>query len=213
MPSMLPMLAVLMMIMILYTVDGPNHNVGRILNYALGIFDFGGEYPVLTLMLVGSIMVILSTGLRTLMMDSLAQAKSQHVMSAFNKEMRQARIENNLYKVKKLTEMQPQMMAASMESSGKMMKAMPITMAVVIPIFLWIRYFVDITLREAGNQIIQIPWSVAGVSLTSTFWFLPAWILVYTLISIPLGQVITRIVKVYQFRKRLHELEAGAEFQ
>lgn len=213
MPSMLPMLAVMMMVLILYSLDGANHNIGRILNYAFSFLDFGGSYPVMTLMLMGAIMVLLSTILRMMTTDTLAQARNQQTMSAFNKELRQARIENNTYKVKKLMDMQPQMMAKSMESSGQMMKSMPLTMAVVIPIFLWIRYFVDITLREAGNLVVSIPWSGGGVDLMTTYWFLPAWILVYTLISIPLGQVISRIIKVFQFRKRLEEIESGAAVQ
>ena len=104
-------------------------------------------------------------------------------MSAFNKELRQARLENNLYKVKKLTEMQQSMMAGNMSSMNKTMKVMPYTMLIIIPIFLWIRYFIAVTASEAGTLIINIPWSVAGVSLSHTLWFMPSWILVYTISS------------------------------
>lgn len=211
MPSMMPMFIVLIMIFGLYMLDGENHLIGGLLNYVFGIFDFGGQYPVATLMLVGAIMVTLSTILRALTTDMIKQTKNQQIMNAFNQELRQARLDNNLYKVKKLTEMQPTMMAKNMESSQQMMKMMPYTMIVIIPIFLWIRYFVDITVQAAGTVIIHVPW--AEVSLLSNVWFFPAWILIYTLISIPLGQVINRLIRSYKFKKRLSELEATEEVE
>lgn len=207
MPNMLPMLAMMFLVLALYMVDGNDHLIGGALNYALFVVDFGGQYPVATLMLAGTLMILFSTLLRTFMTDTIEQAKSQSIMSAFNKELRQARLENNLYKVKKLTEMQPAMMSKSMAATSKNMKAMPYTMIIIIPMFLWLRYFVDVTVRNAGTAIVNIPWSVAGVSLSHTFWIIPAWILVYTLISIPLGQIIARMIRTYQFRKKLEELE------
>ncbi|MFA5452706.1 MAG: EMC3/TMCO1 family protein [Candidatus Methanomethylophilaceae archaeon] len=211
MSSMMPMLIVLIMIMALYMIDGSNHYIGKLLNYVFQIIDFDGQYAVLTLMLMGVIMTALSTIIRSFTMDPIAQTKSQQFMSSFNKELRQARIENNLYKVKKLEEMQSVVMAKSMESSTQMMKSMPYTMIVIVPIFLWVRYFVDVTLAAAGTQIISIPWSVVGVNLMHVFWFMPAWILVYTLVSIPLGQLVMKIIRTYQFKKRLHEIESESE--
>lgn len=207
MPSMMPMMVMMFLILALYMIDGSNNTIGRILNYVLGFLDFGGQYPVATLMLAGAIMIVLSTVLRSFATDTVGQAKNQSKMSAFNKELKQARMENNLYKVKKLTEMQQTMMADNMSSMNSTMKVMPYTMLAIIPIFLWIRYFIAVTVAEAGTLIINIPWSAAGVSLSRVLWFMPSWILIYTLISIPLGQIIARVVRTYQFRKRLQELD------
>ena len=55
------------------------------------------------------------------------------------------------------------------------------------------------------HLVINIPWGT--VDLTQTFWFFPAWILIYSLISIPLGQIITRLVRAYQFKRHLAKLE------
>lgn len=210
MPNMWPMLLVMVMIMGLYFIDGNQHYIGKFLNYAFQIIDFNGQYPVLTLMLMGAIMIALSSILTAALTDTITQAKNQQFSSAFQKELRQARMDNNMYKMKKLTEMQDVMMQKSMESSNQMMKTMPLTMLIVIPIFLWVRYFVDVTLREAGNLVINIPWAMivdGGVDLTTVYWFMPAWILVYSLISIPLGQLINRLVRTYKFKKRLAEIE------
>ena len=209
MSNMWRMMIIMILIFGLYFIDGGEHIIGKTLNIVFQFIDFGGKYPVVTLMLMGSIMILLSSVIRTLMTDSLEQQKAQAFSSAFNKELRQARLDNNLYKVKKLMELQPVMMQKSMESSNQMMKSMPVTMLIVVPIFLWVRYFVDVTLREAGMQIISVPWAMNAINLTDVYWFLPAWILIYSLVSIPLGQIITRVVRAFQFKRYLAKIEAG----
>ena len=216
MSNMWRMMIIMILIFGLYFIDGSDHIIGGTLNVVFQIIDFDGQYPVVTLMLMGSIMILLSSVIRTLMTDTLEQQKAQAFSSAFNKELRQARLDNNMYKVKKLMDMQPVMMQKSMESSNQMMKSMPVTMLIVVPIFLWVRYFVDRTLVDAGTQIISVPWAmnaiplavVDGSPVTWSF-FIPAWILIYSLISIPLGQIITRVVRAIQFRRYLAKLEAA----
>ena len=216
MSNMWRMMIIMILIFGLYFIDGGEHVIGKTLNVVFQFIDFGGQYPVVTLMLMGSIMILLSSVIRTLMTDTLEQQKAQAFSSAFNKELRQARLDNNMYKVKKLMDMQPVMMQKSMESSNQMMKSMPVTMLIVVPIFLWVRYFVDRTLVDAGTQIISVPWAmnaiplavVDGSPVTWSF-FIPAWILIYSLISIPLGQIITRVVRAIQFRRYLAKLEAA----
>ena len=207
MPSMMPMLIMMFLILILYTVDGQDHVIGEILDKGLFFLGMDGKYPVVTLFIAGALMASTSAILRSFFMDMLAQAKSQQIMSAFNKELRQARLENNSFKIKKLTEMQPQMMAKNMENSNKMMKSMPFTMIIIIPMFLWIRYFVNVTVADAGTLGVFVPW--ANVSLLDQVWFMPDWILIYTLISIPFGQIVNRLIRTYKFRKYLQQLDAG----
>ena len=209
MKNMWRMMIIMILILGLYFIDGSEHIIGKTLNYAFQFIDFGGKYPVVTLMLMGSIMVLLSSGLRTLMTDTLEQQKAQSFSSAYQKELRQARLDNNLYKVKKLMDLQPVMMQKSMESSNQMMKSMPWTMLIVVPIFLWVRYFVAVTLYDAGMQIISVPWAMNAINLTDVYWFMPAWILVYSLVSIPLGQIVMRLVRAYQFKKHLDKIEAA----
>ena len=207
MPSMMPMLVMMFLILILYTVDGQEHVIGEILDKGLFFLGMDGKYPVVTLFIAGALMASTSAILRSFFMDMMAQAKSQQIMSAFNKELRQARLENNSFKIKKLTEMQPQMMAKNMENSNKMMKSMPFTMIIIIPLFLWVRYFVDVTVREAGNLAFSVPW--AELDLMETIWFMPAWILVYTMVSIPFGQIVNRLIRTYKFRRYLQKLDSG----
>jgi len=184
------------------------NEVGWALNFVFyPLIGFGGRFLVPTLMLAGIIMIGSSTIIRTLMMDTMAQAKNSKVMSAFNAELRQARIENNLYKIKKLTEQQKVMMSKSMESSMKMMKTLPITMIIVIPIFAWVGYFLA---NGAIETIIHVPWAWS-VNIADSMWVFPMWIFVYTLITIPFGQLVSRLIRWYQYKRRLEKLDSVKE--
>lgn len=181
--------------------------IGEILNVVFQFIDFGGKYPVLTLVIVGLIMITLSTLIRSFMTDFVSQARNQSIQSEFNKEMRQARTENNLFKLKNLQEEQPKMMAASMETSTSMMKTMPLTMLIIIPIYAWVWFFLETTVGDGtGIVSINIPWAY-GYNVMSSLWFMPSWIVIYTMISMPVGQLENRIVKYLMFRKRLKELD------
>jgi uncharacterized membrane protein (DUF106 family) len=181
------------------------------------VIGFGGELPVLTLITAGLIMITASTLIRSFLTDSVKQARNQRIQSDFNKEMRQAKMENNLFKLKKLQEEQPKIMAKSMESSTQMMKLMPITMLVVIPIYAWVGYFladpffgIDPSIGNHVNPellVINLPWG--ELNLVSRLWILPAWIIIYTMVSLPIGQLENRIVRYYLLKKRLKELDAG----
>ena len=199
------MFIMMIVILLVYFIDGDDHIIGNVLNYGLSFLDFGGQYPVLTLLIVGTVMALFTTLLRAFTTDQFEQAKSQHVMSEFNAERRKAMMSNNTYAMKKLEELQPYMMQKNMEVSQKSMKTMPYTMIVIIPLFLWVRYFVYVTLSTEAMRTISFPWTEA--CLTDTFIF-PIWVLMYMLISVPLGQVINKIIRWYLFKKKLAELES-----
>ena len=188
-------------------IEGVRNAIGKALNVVFEpLIGFDGKYVVLTLIIAGMLMIGLSTVVRTLLTDTMAQAKNQREMSAFNAELRQARIENNLYKIKKLTEQQKVMMSKSMDSSMKMMKTMPITMMIVIPMFSWVWYFLGNLTPE--QVIISVPWS-STVNLTNSMWILPIWMLMYMLITIPFGQLIGRLIRRAKFKKRLAEIDGA----
>ena len=199
--QMMWMLISLVMIIAIYQFK---RQIGEALNVVFWpLIGFNGNYVVLTMMIAGILMISLSTIVRTLMTDTMTQAKNQREMSAFNAELRQARIENNLYKIKKLTEQQKVMMSKSMDSSMKMMKTMPITMMIVIPIFAWVWYFLD----HATSVIVSVPWS-DNVNLLGSM-VLPVWMLMYMLVTIPFGQLIGRLIRWVKFKKRLAEIDGA----
>ena len=209
MPDMGPMKYMFLMMFVvlaIYMIDGSDHIIGKVLNHGLFFLDFDGKYPVLTLMCAGVIMSLFTTLLRAFTTDQFEQAKSQHVMSEFNAERRKAMMSNNTYAMKKLGELQPHMMAKNMEVSQKSMKTMPYTMIVIVPLFLWVRYFIYIILPPEAC-VIAFPW--ADVCLTDVYLF-PIWVFVYLFISVPLGQVINKLIRWHIFKKKLAELEAAS---
>lgn len=166
------------------------------------LFGFNYQYPILTLLITGLIMTCSSILLRHFFTDYVAQAENQKITGAYNKELRQARLDNNTYKLKKLLEQQPQIMKRSLEQTKTQFKLMPVTMIIIIPIFAWLAVFVG----NLPSTIFAVPWSFEA-NLTDAYLF-PAWILVYTLVTIPFGQVLSRLLRYYSFNKRLAKLAA-----
>jgi uncharacterized membrane protein (DUF106 family) len=196
---MLSFMLVLLMMFDTATRDG----VSALMNFILyPLLGFGGEYPVFTLIAAGLLMTTITTLIRNHTTDWVQMAENQKKMSAFNKELREARMAGNTKKVDKLMKIQPEIMKMSMDSSSSQMKLMPITMLVAIPIFFWISYFIY---TEASSIVFSVPWEY-NAHLTSSH-VLPNWILLYSLLSLPVGQVLQRGLKYIDFRKELAELE------
>jgi len=180
--------------------------LGKIVGYGLEpIWGFDGSFPVVSLFITGAFMTTLSIVVRHFFTDYVKQARSQKIMSAFNKEMQAARKENNTYKLKKMLELQPKMMEESMKQTTTQMKLMPVTMLIIIPIFAWLAVFVG----NLESAVITVPWSNFA-DLKETY-VLPAWVLLYSLISVPFGQLLSRGLRYYSFKKRLNELKAEGQ--
>jgi len=166
------------------------------------LWGFNGSFPVVSLFITGVFMTFLSFTIRHFFTDYVKQIKAQKIMSAFNKELQAARKENNTYKLKKMMEIQPKMMEESMKQTTTQMKLMPVTMLIIIPIFAWIAVFVG----GLDSTLITVPWSNSA-DLNASYLF-PAWVLLYSLISIPFGQLLSRGLRYFSFKKRLNELQA-----
>lgn len=162
--------------------------------------SFGNRYPIWTIFFCGIITVTLSTTIRHYFIDWVETAKAQKQMSAFSKEFRKAQLSNNTYKIKKLTEMQPEIMAKQSKLMMSQMKPMGFTMVIIIAIFTWLWLFIE----DLSSHTITLPWE-ANWDLEK-FFVLPNWIFIYSLISIPFGQVLQRALKLLSFKKRLSEV-------
>ncbi len=180
--------------------------LGKIVGYGLEpLWGFDGSFPVVSLFITGAFMTTLSIVVRHFFTDYVKQARSQKIMSAFNKEMREARKDNNTYRLKKMLELQPKMMEESMKQTTTQMKLMPVTMLIIIPIFAWLAVFVG----NLNSAAITVPWS--NFADLNESYVLPAWVLLYSLISVPFGQLLSRGLRYYSFRKRLNELKAEGQ--
>ncbi|MCA1813568.1 MAG: EMC3/TMCO1 family protein [Halobacteriales archaeon] len=178
------------------------------------VIGFGHAYPVLTILLASVIMVLVTSWVRHYFTDYLKQARNQETMKAFQKEMRDARKENNLYKMKKLTEMNKDLMSLQAEQSSSQLRPMAITMLVVIPIFAWLLVFVDHGMAANAATTFDCPTRVnvaweqgwcAAVNIQAVLTFIPRWIALYSLFSIPIGQVVQRWLKTRDLVRELAE--------
>lgn len=200
--TLIGMMIALVVMMVVMMFRDP---IGKALNVVFQYIDFGGQWPVFTLIIAGIIMITLSTVIRGFITDPIEQAKVQQEQSGFNAELRQARIENNLFKLKKLQEQQPQMMGKSMKMSTDQMKIMPVTMVIILPVYAWVYYFISYTVDPA-DLYINMPWGILNLA-NSVMGFMPYWIVIYTMISLPIGQLENRFVRYYLLKKRLKELD------
>lgn len=171
--------------------------LGRGVGYAFDpVIGFGGDYPVLTILIAGTVMVLLTTLLRHFTTDWIEMAKAQAYMREFQKEFSKARKENNTYKLKKLQDKQPEVLLKQQEMSTKQLKNMPLTMIVVIPLFAWLLLFVS----QLDHPYYAAPWN-PSVDMFGTTLF-PHWILLYMCLSIPLGALVQKTMKYLSWKER-----------
>ena len=207
------MMGMMLAMVIMLVVTSFRDPIGEALDVVFKYIAFK-DSPVLTLILAGIIMITISTVARSLLTDFVGMARNQQIQSDFNAEFRQARMENNLFKMKKLQEQQPRIMALSMEASTQQMKVMPITMLFVIPVYAWVYYFLktgDTAAYFPGQTVIvNMPWGSLDVN-SLLMGFFPSWIILYTLVSLPIGQIENRLIRLVLLRKRLRQLDLEAK--
>lgn len=167
--------------------------VGVVFDPLLG---FGGRYPVLTILLAGTVMVLLTTLIRHFTTDWLEQARMQAYMRSFTKELGKARKDNNTYKMKKLQDKQPEVLQMQQQMQAKQMKTMPLTMIVVVPLFAWLFLF----LEGLDYWWYSAPWNPT-VDMWETTLF-PHYILLYMTLSIPLGALVQKAMKYASWKER-----------
>jgi len=176
------------------------HYTGFVLNPLIG---FGGRYPVLTILLAAVITTLATTAIRHFTTDWLNTARMHAYMRAFNKELMAARKENNTYKLKKLTDKQPEVMAKQQELTSKQLKTMPITMLIFMPIFAWLWEF----LSALDYHYFTAPWNPhVDLFTTNGILFgtsvLQHWILLSSVLAIPLGSLVGRAMKYWAWKER-----------
>src|SRR5881396_3048265 len=168
------------------------------------IIGFGGTLPVLTILLAGLMTTTIGSIIRDRYTNWVKMARTQKVMTAWRKEQMEAMRKGQQTRLSQLKEAQQGFMKDSMEVQTAPMKSMAWTMFMFIVIFTWLRLFVDVVLQDHGNQWIAVPWS-NHLFLNSVYLF-PSWVLLYSLLALPFGQIVVRLLKYFHFRRRLEGL-------
>jgi len=166
-----------------------------IVNYVFfPLFGFNYKYPVLTIFLAGSVVIVISTLIRHYTTNWVEMAKMQDMVSFFQREYRKAIKSQNKYMIKKLQKLQGEIMKKQSEVSTQQMKIMPITLIIFVPIFTWIWEFLIDLAKNGYHYYIDVPWKLHVSLFTSHI--LPNWILLYSLLSIPLTQIVQYLLRL-----------------
>ncbi len=174
---------------------------GAILEPFIG---FGGRYPVITVLLAGLVTTTASSVLRHIFTPWMRMAKMNATMGSIRKAQMEAFRKQNTSRVQKLRARQSEIMVEYQDVQFVPLKLMAYTMFFFVVIFTWLRLFVDETLAVQGNLYFAVPWSF-NAHLLGVYVF-PSWILLYSLLAIPFGQVVQRVLKYITFRRRLQAL-------
>ncbi len=200
--SSMYMMVMLLMMLILFIPD---------LRYALGqaagviftpLFSFHGRYPLYTILATGVVLTLINVWARHHFADWIQMARIQAKMKAFNKVYREAVTKQDMAKIEKLKVLQTKYMAESMESQSRMMKSTTITMIIVIAIFTWLWTFMQYI---ATYTYMAVPWNFA-VDMNSSFIF-PAWLWIYSSVTMPLAWVVQYIFKYFEFSRKLRDYD------
>ena len=151
---------------------------------------FDGKYPILTLLLAGSIMIFLSSFFTHIFTDWKAVGRAQEISRAFQKELSEARKKGDTAKINKLMKLQPQIMKITTQSQSGMMKPMLFLFIFIVPIFTWLLSF----LSTLQYYFFTVPWA-AKISLYDRSLLFSNWIVLYFVFSLVIGQIIRQGLK------------------
>lgn len=187
--------------------------IGYVLFPVIG-FDIdsngAGDIPVITLLLAGFILATFSTIVRHFQTDWVEMAKNQKQMKTVNKALREAKLGGDTEKERKITEYQQEMMGLQQEMMFNNMKMMIYTMLVAIAIFTWI--WADF-MEGLVVPVISVPWNptmnaMERMNVCFGMWVpMYKWLLVYILLSFPMGLMVQHALKFFSFTRRLEKAE------
>jgi len=200
----------LTMLFMMYIIMNPGIRVGMG-NLAKDVLEpqigFDHQYPILTFLCAGVIMISVTTMIRHMLIDWERTADIQAKMAAYNKEMSEARKSGNNARMNKLMALQPQVMVLQSEMMSNQMRPMMFTMLIAMPIIFWLCFgeanFVD----RMDHKVLSLPWE-PNYSLTDRLWFLPHSILVYSALSLPFGQILMRGLKLVSLSNKSKIVES-----
>ena len=206
-PSVSRFIMIFLFLLALWTMFDPGLSAGFAVaaNVVFApVIGFGGGFPVLTILLAGLLTTTISSVLRHYFTDWVRQARTQKWLRAWQRERLDAVRKGNKAKLEKLQDMYRGSQKELMDLQFAPMKSMALTWFMFIVVFNWVRVFVEQSLAQLGNHWIAVPWS-SNTLLTDVYVF-PSWLLLYSLLAIPFGQIVARVLKFVSFRRKLQDM-------
>ncbi len=189
------LLMMLLLVVMVFIFGDPNIRmfVSLSLNVVFApLIGFGGANPLMTVVLGGLIVVLLSSIFTHIFTDWKAMGQAQEATKAFQKEITKARREGNTNRLQKLMKMQPQIMRMTTQSQGGMMKSMFFLFIFIAPIFIWLTYF----LGQLNYTFFSVPWATSVSLYGRSAIIMSNWFLLYLVFSFLGGQLIRQGLKL-----------------
>lgn len=213
MKKMLSFQMVYMMISLLmiFVVTNPTFRniIGGGLNSVfLPTFGFDYNFPLLTLIISGVIIGLLTSIPRYFFTDWIEMGRIQNRMKAFNQAYRDAYRTNQKDKIQKLGKMRMDMTVQQQQVSMNTMKPLMVLTIFTFLIFIWLYVFI----AALPYKNIALPWNLDINVAVAHVWIIPYWIVVYAPVSLVVGYFATMIMKYIDFSFKLRKYERE-EFQ
>jgi len=169
------------------------------------VIGFGGRYTVLTVLLAGATTTGVSSILRDHYTDWVRMVRFQKTNGAWQKQYRESMRKGNRSQTEKLNKVRQGFMKDQMDIQLSSMKPLAWTFFLFIVLFAWLNVFVNQTLLSTGGQYFAVPWA-SNVYVNYVPFLFPSWILMYSLLAIPIGQILIRVLKYVRFRRKLEAM-------
>ncbi len=169
------------------------------------IIGFGGRFTVLTVLLAGAMTTGISSILRDHYTDWVKMVKFQRISGALSRDLRDAMRKGNRSQQDKLNKVRMGFAKDQMDIQLNSMKPLAWTFFLFIVLFAWLNVFVNQTLLNTGGQYFAVPWA-GDVYVNYVPFLFPSWIIIYSLLAIPIGQIITRVLKYVRFKRKLEAM-------
>lgn len=179
------------------------------------LIGFNRQYPTITMLLTILITVGLSTTIRHYFADWIEMARSQKMMSEFNKLRTEAMKKNNTAMLKKLEAMQPEILRLQNAQMAQTMKTSIIPMFLVIIFIRWLWSYMETFPYPVLTMPWTAEWNMLRYAMEGICCFggrgLPYWLGFYTLLSLPVSQALMRGLKYVEFTRIIRQKGAGEE--
>ena len=178
--------------------------IGTMAGFALDpVLGFNGSVPIWTILLAALIVSLISAVVRQFVVDWEAVAKFQKKNAYIAKLSSAAFKKRDMAKIEKISALRRDMMGESMEVQSSQMKPTAVTGILFFAILMWMWLF----MAGVPHAYMSIPWADSlMVALNVSQYLFPNWMLFYSLLSIVLGQILGRVLKLAYFSRQLRKM-------
>ncbi len=178
--------------------------IGNAMNIVfMPLLGFNHSSPILTLMLTGIILGLISSIPRYFFTDWIKMGKVQSVSRAYQKAMREAMKSGDRARQQKLQKMSMQRQMDQAAMSMNTMKPLFVTEVFFFLIFIWLYVFI----LSLHYQYVSVPWDMNLNIVTTKLYVMPFWMGLYTLGNLAVGYFVTMVMKYIDFTYKIRKLE------